>query len=854
MPGMGKYTARLTPARRRLLDALLDELLDLDAAARERELARIALRCRRLHGRLCALVEASREPAQYLETLFRRAGDAAFSEIEDRDLSLPSGTRLGPWRLVESVGSGGMGTVYRAERADGAFEMEAAVKLIRVRRDSRLKQRLEVERQLLARLDHPNIARILDGGETEDGQTYLVMEWVPGEDLSDCSEQARRDAGRCLDLFAQIAGAVGHAHQRRVVHGDIKPANVRITPERRVRLLDFGVARLVAEEQGAGDDGFHALTPAFSAPEQLEGKPASTQSDVYALGVLLHWMLTGEAAKPGAGASVRLLGRYRRSRDLVAIVEMACARDPAARYAGVSALVKDVQRYRRRQPVMARPATGRYLLGRFILRNPIGVGLGSAALLLLVAGLIGTGWQARIAGIERDRAQAQRDRAQLEADKTARVSEFLVSLFDQADPYRNPGEEMTVRDLVREGAEQIATLQEAPLVQAEMYRALARVNRSLAQYESATDMARRALEIVQQASGVPDAELARAWTLLGGTLGSTGRYRQALEAHRKALELSDSGDEGAVADALDNIGLSLYSLGRFEAAEQRFRRVLALRRQVAPDSAEAASAYNNLALALAARDRLDAAARHYATALELRRRVLGDGHPVTTFSLTNLATLLTRMGEWDRAEAMYLEALQHRREAFESRHPAVASVLYQLGWLNGNRKRWAESERYYREALAIREAHMGADHPSVGVVLNALATAMRRQGRAAGSLELLERTLGIYRAAYGESHHDIALVLSNLAATHVDLGRLDKAERLYARALEMCRRELGDKHRHVADILRGQAELALLRNQADIAGQRAARAHAIVVGIHEDETHPEVVAAVELLERAGAAR
>lgn len=850
---MSKFHARLTPARRRLLDTLLDDLLDRAQDERTRLLGALERHCPRIHSRLSALVEASAEPAQFLETLFQRAGQAAFSEIEKSDVVLPAGTRLGPWRLVEPVGSGGMGTVYRAERADGAFEMEAAVKLIRLRRDSRLKQRLEVERQLLARLDHPNIARILDGGETEDGQTYLVMDWVPGEDLSDCAKEARHDVGRCLDAFSQVAGAVGHAHQRRVVHGDIKPANIRVTAEGRVKLLDFGVARLLAEEH-ADDASFQALTPAFSAPEQLAGEPASTQSDVYALGVLLYWMLTGEVGNQHTDWSEALAGRYPRHQDLAAIIEMACAREPAERYAGVSALVKDLQRYRVLQPVAARPSSRAYLLSRFVQRNPVGVGLGSVAVLLLIVGLIGTGWQARIAGLERDRAEAQRDLARLEAEKTERVSEFLVSLFDQADPYRNPGRDLTARDLVRTGVAEVETLEEAPLVQAEMFHALARVNRSLAEYESAREMAARALAILQETPGVPADERARAWTLLGVTLGSLGRYRQALEAHENALALSDPEDPDAVAEALDNIGLSLYSLGRFEASEQRFLRVLELRRGSSPASADLASAHNNLALALAGLDRRQEAVEHYSRALEIRREVLGDSHPDTTFSLTNLATLLTQMGEYDRAEAMFVEALEQRRQAFENGHPAVASVIYQLGWLNSNRSRWARAEQHHREALALRQSRMGPDHPSVGVSLNALAATLRHQGKFREALELLRQALSNYRAAYGDSHHDIALVLSNLAGLHADLAQYGDAEALYAEALEMCRRELGESHRHVADILKGQAELALKQGRSGEARSRALEARAIVLGVYADPEHPDVVQVDELVRRIASVR
>ncbi|MEX0914513.1 MAG: serine/threonine-protein kinase, partial [Wenzhouxiangellaceae bacterium] len=267
---------------------------------RDQRMREIAHSHPRVHAWLERLVEASEHPTSSLQIMFRRAGDAALSDMRLRDNALPPGTRIGDWRLADPVGAGGMGLVYRAERADGTFEMSAAIKFIRSPDDALMSERLTLETQLLARLDHPNIARILDGGTLPDGQNYLVMEWIEGEDLTECREKAGALRNRCLGLFEEIAEAVSHAHQRQVVHGDIKPANIRIARDGRPRLLDFGVARLTSGDLH-GSDRTEALTPAFSAPEQLAGGTSSTRSDIYALGALLRWMLTGNPGGGGGG-------------------------------------------------------------------------------------------------------------------------------------------------------------------------------------------------------------------------------------------------------------------------------------------------------------------------------------------------------------------------------------------------------------------------------------------------------------------------------------------------------------------------------------------------------------------------
>ncbi|WP_376694572.1 tetratricopeptide repeat protein [Wenzhouxiangella sp. EGI_FJ10409] len=849
---MSKQAGRLTPLRRRVLDAEFERLLELDENQRAERLRELAGRCPRLTRWLGPLLDALTDKAEHLEAMIREVADSAVNQLDGDDAELPAGTRLGAWRLTGLVGRGGMGHVYRAERADGAFEMSAAVKVIRLRRDRRLRTRLTIERQLLARLDHPNIARILDGGTTDDGQAWLVMEWVSGRDLHQCREDHRGDCQACLGQFLRLAEAVSHAHQRQVVHGDIKPANVRVGDDGRVRLLDFGVARLLAGEAEDTRQRIRALTPAWSAPELRAGSPVSTHSDQWSLGALLYWMLTGtrfdrDLADDPRALAMRIGRHCPRRNDLAAIIARACATRGEARYPATADLIRDIERYRRCKPVQARPASRRYFTARFVQRNPFAVGLSSLAGLLLILGLAGTSWQARQAAIERDRAQ-------LEASKTERVSEFLVGLFEHADPWRARERELTARDLVDRGAEQIRVLNESPQVQAQMYQILSRVHRGLADYERAGRLAAEAVDLLESDPDSAPLARAEAWSLRADTLGSQGRYQEAESAHRRALALVDDEPPPTRARFMNGLGLTLYSLGRLDEARDLLERALDIRREHQPESAELAESYNNLALLNATMDRNEVAREYYDRAIVLRRRVLGEDHPTTSFSLTNLASLLVQTGRPSEALPAFREALAIRRNAFGPQHPAVASVLYQLGWAHANLDQHDRARDYYQRALAIRQDAMGEHHPSVAVLYNALGSVARAQGDHGEALELLEQALDIYHRSYGESHHDIALVLGNLGTTHMKLGNLERALELLQSALSMSRAELGERHHQVADNLRSLAELHLRSSEFDRAAELARQSLDTYQQLHGDETHASVSDARELLERIHAAR
>ncbi len=359
------------------------------------------------------------------------------------------GERVGPYRLLEELGRGGMGVVYLAERADGSFEQQVAVKCInRALVSPALRERFLRERQILARLEHPHIARLLDGGLTAEGSPYFAMELVHGQPLTTYCQARKLTLHARLDLFAQACGAVSHAHTQLVVHRDLKPSNMLVGEDGNLKLLDFGIARLL-DDEGVGASpltriGLQPFTPEYAAPEQREGRPATTATDVFSLGVVLAELLTGQRPKPlpegGVCCSPTDGAGRRLSRDLVAILDQALAADPAARYPSVEALAEDLRRFRAGLPVRALPATLGYRTGKFVRRHRTVVAAVAAATLALVVGLVTSLWQARIAARERDAAERALGRAE-------RVQRFLSDLFEGSNPSSTKGEDLTARQL-----------------------------------------------------------------------------------------------------------------------------------------------------------------------------------------------------------------------------------------------------------------------------------------------------------------------------------------------------------------------------------------------------------------------
>jgi len=658
----------------------------------------------RIHAWLERLLAASDNPTSFLQSIFNRAGDAALANLMLGHEALPPGTRIGDWRLAEPVGAGGMGLVYRAERADGAFEMNVAIKFIRSPDDALMAERLALETQLLARLDHPNIARVIDGGTLPDSQNYLVMEWVEGEDLADCRDRAgtsgNLNGSRCLELFSEIAEAVAHAHQRQVVHGDIKPANIRIGRDGRPKLLDFGVARLISTDR-LGLERTEALTPAFSAPEQIEGSPASTQSDIHALGSLLRWMLTGHPGAHGEAVQPSALNVFRPA-ALAAVINKASANDPEHRYRSVPEMISDIQALIAGRPVSVIDygITGR--IGLWARRHQVAAGLAGLALVAVVAGIAGIYWQARIAA-------AERDAARFEAERSTLLREQLVLLFREVGQ-NSADQELSTRELLTESVEVAQRLYaNDPQMMVSIKLLLGEIYIAMNDFASAEPLLSSFVEYKPNLASplmqaIARADLAQVRLRQGGAAEAVALTDNALDSLRQ----SPGQNAARIADVMQIRGQALRVQGRWDEAVSTLRDALRLARREPAPSRLRATTSNNLATTLIYAGRAGEAMPLLREALDNWRGLgLENGSSALTV-MANLASLLHQRGELAEAEPLYREAIRRRLEKF-GKSGALAAAHLNLGSLLATLHQIQEARDHVRRGVTMIERFEGRE-------------------------------------------------------------------------------------------------------------------------------------------------
>lgn len=842
---------RLTPRRRRLVDHLLDQLLEVDETARIRQLSRLGSSHPRIARWVSELVAASEQPGEFLDTLFVRAGEAVSNAHAASELSLPPGTRLGPWRIIEDAGSGGMGTVYRAERADGAFVMDAAIKLIRIQRKS-LDERLKLERELLARLDHRHIARLIDGGSTEDDQAYLVMEWVDGKTLQQHIQTETPGLSARLNLFEQIAGAVAHAHQRRVVHGDLKPGNVLVTSKGQVRLVDFGVGCLVIDDSIKQDHGIRGLTPAFSAPEQRAGEEASTQSDVWALGRILQWLTTPS-----------LTEKISRQSDLTAITDLACADAPEARYAGVVQLLDDVQRFRQRLPVQACQATRLYLMKRFVQRHWLGVSFGAVASGLLCLAVASALWQAHQATLERDRAALEATRAfaaeqdslrlaselqqvvEFQSDQLARIDsadmgvrirediidryrQTLVSTDDlspaehqELTRFENVLNKVNFTDLARTSLDDNifsaalesidAQFGDQPLIRARLLQTVAISMRQVDLNEDALAAQKEALAIRRGQLGEDHLDTLDSVDQLGLIYGRLGHrddqarlYREALAGYRRVV-----GDRDArTLHAMSNLGANYNARGEVEQAEKYFREALTGQRELlGSDHAQTLITTHSLGFMLSLQGRHGDALPYYQDALSGRRQLYGDDHPETLIAVNNMGGLLIKMGQHGKALPYYEQALEGRRRLLGNEHRVTLQSINNMGHLLSRMERLDEARPLVLEVLERSREQLGDHHPNTLIYFNNAGHLHLRLGHASQSEQLYRQAVAGARAALPSGHWHTASFLAGHAGALKALERFADAEAAWLEAHEIFEKALGESHERTLTTASDLAEL-----------------------------------------------
>ena len=787
--------------RWRRIGALFDRIVELPEGERDAALDTACADDPTLREEITALLR--RDAAGGIDAVLldapARVAANWIDEAERSGIACGGDRCIGPWRILRELGRGGMGVVYLAERADGQFEQRAALKLIRTDDDSSgQRRRFLRERQILARLEHPNIARLLDGGIAEDGRPYFAMEYVDGEPLLEYVARHSSDVKARLRLSVDVCQAVQFAHRQLIVHRDIKPSNVLVTADGVVKLLDFGIATLV--NRVAGDDTqtrVHPFTPAYAAPEQLRGEAATTSADIYSLGVLLYELLCGarpyrfddnasplEWAQvidgptcPSPSVAVRMKSGRRPPRvpplperllrgDLDHIALTALRREPLRRYATAEALAADVLNYLNGRPVFARGDSARYVIGKFVRRHRIGTALATAATLVLFAALGTALLQARRARDQAERARVAASLAQQQTRRAEAVRQFLVGVFEQAEPDANQGKPLTAHQLLEKGEQQIAKGPRDAALEADASALLADLYEQIGDFDRAQELLKQALAASE---GIDIPEDVKARVLIG------------------IAGVEDDSDA-------------------YDAAIGHAQQGLALLRASMPAAAElSAKAHNILAHCLIGKGDGRAAEILLRAALDQDVAALGDRNETVAEEWVELGTVLGNAGQYDESEKAFARGIGAWRAVYGENSFHVAHALNELSNMLSDKGDFAGAEQALRQSLQIRLDTVGPTHRDTLVVEHNLLVNLELQGRLAESLP--ERLRLIDRARESAQMHprDLGSYYSAAGKDLRDLGRFSEAEAMFKKAIAAYDESLGKRSAQSVAALRGLA-------------------------------------------------
>ncbi len=857
----------IDPERRRAIDDLFDGALE-----QPREQRGEWLRARSNDADIRAEVQALLDAYDRTDGLLDRQALAVAGPL----LAAPDVERtIGPYRLLRELGRGGMGVVYLAERVDGHYRSRVAVKLLRNSPDAdELHRRFLAERQILASLNHPNIAKLLDGGMTDGHLPFLVMEFVDGVPITNYCDRQRLSIDERLQLFHDVCAAVHHAHQNLVIHRDIKPSNILVTEDRRVKLLDFGIAKLLnpmlgPTEQPMTRTEFRVMTPEYASPEQVRGDALTTASDVYALGVVLYELLCGrrphritggsphelaalieqrephlpsvaltrrESARPDSpaseptpdaiaasrGLSVERL-RRRLQGDLDAIVMMALRKESSRRYGSADLLWEEVQRHLDGLPVIADHGTRWYRTRKFFGRHRLETIAAAAMTVSLIGGAYVAMRQAAVAHRERARAEQA-------LDQSREVTDFLVRLFRTPAPAGATRDQVTARDMLATGTARIEQLAEQPLVQAQMLDALGRVNEQLGRFAESEQMLRRALALRRAQQGVNHPDVAATLINLSSAVRQLGRGAEALQLAREALAIQ----ERALGPGHPDMATTLRRMSDLTAdasvAESLIRAALAIQRAAyGAERMEVTNTNTALADLLIARGAYAEAESLLRDVLAVRGRIGGPDHPATANSMLLLGNfLLSHRQQPAVAESLFNDALGMLRRQPSPDLPNIVGVLSGLIGIATERGDYARAESIAREALDVQRRAWGPEHPMTIDAYGMIADQLVNQRRYAEAESTQTVALVAMERAVGPKHGRVARVLTARARTRAALGRQREAESDLRRALAVYESLNGAQDRWVGALAAILAEALAHRGGDAEADALFARAAAIL--------------------------
>ncbi|TVR18255.1 MAG: serine/threonine protein kinase [Balneolaceae bacterium] len=736
------------------------------------------------------------------------------------------GKKIGRWDIQELIGHGGMGRVYKVQRVDeSGIKQTGALKVIHknLLTPSHM-ERFRLEQHILSGLQHPNISGFVDSGITADRVPYMVMEYVAGENILEYSNNRKLPIEERLKLFTTICKAIQYAHTSLVIHRDLKPENIFVTKEGRIKILDFGIAKLVDPNLYEGSaietqPGMRMLSLEYASPEQISGKMVTTSTDLYSLGILLSKLLTGlhpfdlnnlsykeveqrlleedpplaskrfmgsskidlkkQLAKERGTTIVELAGRLKG--DLDAIIYKSLHKDPERRYGSVEALITDLERYQKSLPVSARPDTFGYRSRKFILRNRWAMAAAAMIFIVLIGGITATMYQAK--------------QAEQSAREAEQVSAFLAQIFDGSDPNRANDGSMTARELLDQGYDRaLNELEDEPLLQAQILSMIGNIYSNLGLYEPSYQAISRSVALFQQ-ERERSPRLAAAMLRLANLEYRLDNFDAAADAARQALDLSirlNGADHPETASVMNTLAMSLEELGEKEEAYQYYRRIIDLRRGQPEQGSNLAINLNNLAISLQNDGQYEEADALFSEAVELIENVLGSEHPFMAYILNGYSGLHQDRGDYHLAEENLRQALAIGQAIFPETHPFIGVVQYNLAELFRIMESYPDAVKYYRLSLEQRRSALPGNHPDIANTLYSMGGVFIEKEMPENAEKYLREEVDLRKDIFDHENVQIALAKARLGRSLLLLERYEEAEYFLTISYAKIKEHYGD--------------------------------------------------------------